>query len=609
MESTPFPPPQFPPPPAHIRGGAHAELVAPNTVTFVLNAPYKPFASVVGDFNAWNTLAHPMQHNGAGLWWTTIPHPGATRYGYYVAVDPGAHVWVGDPYASAVQWSDQGAWAELPPPTPAFAWTDGAWRTPPLRELVIYELCVRDFGGAWQGNQPRYGTFADVEQRLDELVELGVNAIELMPVQAFPGDSSWGYNPVYFHAPASSYGSPDDLRRLVDAAHRRGLAILLDVAFNHAWGEHPWYRMYPPMYGPQGEWLANYNPFFHQTPRAINSWGGVDFDHFVAPTTAYFQDVVRHWLHEYHIDGFRFDWSCGVDYDHREPMRPGCHPYHGIAAIAWAARQAKPDCILIGEYWQLEGTHPEKTAARLLAETELDAVWNGNFHHVLEGVINQRWQWERGDLAGALGGYGALGMQTSTQLINYTCSHDEVRPEHEIHYYTGRWIERASGMSLSGLALARARLGLVALFAGAGVPMVYSGQEYGERSPRTVDFLPLNRSLRTRPLNAVHETVVRRLIRARRSHPALRSDAIAFDPAPLAESKLLRFWRWEEGSGADAAAVALNFAPVARTIELHLPYGGRWRDVVSDTVVEVAAGPISPRLEAYGACLFVPETE
>jgi hypothetical protein len=132
-----------------------------------------------------------------------------------------------------------------------------------------------------------------------------------------------------------------------------------------------------------------------------------------------------------------------------------------------------------------------------------------------------------------------------------------------------------------------------------------------------VDFLPLNRHLREQSRHAAHADVVRRLIHARRAHPALRSDAIAFDPTPLTADKLMRFWRWEgnangdgssEGTGgSDAAAVALNFAATARTVELHLPYGGRWRDIVSNRVVEVESGPIYPTLAPYGACLFVPD--
>jgi 1,4-alpha-glucan branching enzyme len=256
---------------------------------------------------------------------------------------------------------------------------------------VIHELCVRDFGGRWERNRGRLGTFRDLLAKIDYLADLGINAIEVMPVQAFPGESSWGYNPVFPFAPARAYGTPEDLRRVVDACHARGIAVLLDVAFNHAWGQHPWYRIYPPMYSPNGDWLANWNPFFHQTPQAVNAWGGLDWNHFVPETTRYFQDAVRYWLSEYHVDGFRFDWVCGVDYDSKEPMRPGFHPYHGIKAVAWAARQAKPDCILIGEFWQLDGTHPDKTASKLVAETDLDAVWGFVFDLKLYSVIYILW--------------------------------------------------------------------------------------------------------------------------------------------------------------------------------------------------------------------------
>lgn len=586
-----------------LRGGAHVDLVAPDTITFVLYAPHKPYVSLVGDFNGWNTRAHPLSTDGQGLWWTTLPHPGKSLYGYYVAVDADSHVWVGDPYARSVRWHKDGAWAHVPQ-RGQFAWTDQNWRTPPLRDLVIYELCVRDFGGRWESDRSVLGRFRDLLPRIDHLRSLGVNAVEIMPVNAFPGESSWGYNPVFYFAPAASYGPADDLRRFVNECHAAGIAVILDVAFNHAWGEHPWYRIYPPMYGPKGEWLEDWNPFFHQTPAAVNAWGGVDWDHFSGATTPYFQDVVRYWLHEFHIDGFRFDWVCGVDYDSRDAMNPGFNPYHGIAAVAWAARQAKPDCILIGEFWQLDGTHPDKSAAKLTAETELDAVWNGDFHHVMEEVLTQRWQWEQKDIFHALGGFRALGFGSAAQVINYTCSHDEVRPEHEIRYYTGRWMERPPGMSVQQLALAMARLGLVALFAAPGVPMIYSGQEYGENSARTIDFVPLQWGLLDQPANRRHYELVQRLIRARRSHPALRSDEIAFGENHFATDKLVRFWRWDNAG--DAAAVALNFSPQRRTVELHLPFGGRWLDVVTGTQRTLDQGAHTFTLEPFSGLLLVP---
>lgn len=590
-------------PPAHLHGGAHLNLLAPDSVTFIFFAPHKPFVSLIGDFNGWDTRATPLFSNGHGLWWTTIPHPGATRYGYYVAVDEQSHAWVADPYATEVEWHNHSAWAVLPESKPAFAWSDGDWRTPPMRELVIYELCVRDFVGRWEGSRPRYGTLADLLEKVDYLAECGVNAVELMPIQAFPGNSSWGYNPVYYFAVAQSYGKPDDLKRLVDACHRRGIAVILDMALNHAWGEHPYYTIYPPMYGPKGEWLPNWNPFFHHTPNAVNAWGGVDWNHFAPVTTHHFQEVVRYWLAEYHIDGLRFDWVCGVDYDSNEPHNPGFNPYHGINAIAWAARQQKSDCLLIGEFWQLDGTHPDKTAAKLLAETALDAIWNGVFHHTVDQVLNQRWQWEKSDIRAAIGGFRSQGFRRAAQLINYTASHDEVRPEHEIRFYTAQHIARPPAMSIDELALARARLGLVALMAGAGVPMIYAGQEYGDDSPRTIDFLPQTWFKLNQPLHQVHLALTRRLIQARRQHAALRSDHIEFAADSFEESHLVRFRRWDERG--DHAVVALNFGWQPVTTDLHFPCTGQWYNAVSGQVHTVHGQRQTITLQPFEAVLFL----
>lgn len=586
-----------------IQGGAHSSLLAPDTVTFVLYAPWKPYVSLVGDFNEWNTLRHPMQTDGAGLWWITIPHPGDTRYGYYVAIDADSHVWVGDPYAREVDWHGSDAWARLRAPASEHEWQDSEWRTPALRDMVIYELCLRDFGGRWEGSRQRYGTMEDLRRRAGYLRYLGVNAVELMPIQAFPGDSSWGYNPVFYFAPAQTYGTPEDFKRLVDTLHGEGIAVILDVAFNHAWGAHPWYRIYPEMYGRHGEWLPNLNPFFHQTPGSVNSWGGVDWDHFTERTTRYFQDVVRYWLSEFHVDGLRFDWTCGVDFDSRDPMNPGFNPFHGISALAWAARQVKPDVALIGEFWQLDGTNPDKTAARLVRETPVDAVWNGAFHHTMDNVLNQRWEWEKQDIKAAVGGYLSSGFREASELVNYTCSHDEVRPEHEIQYYTGRWIARPDNMPLTDLALQIATLGLVVLFSAAGVPMIYAGQEFGENGARTVDFQALQWGRLEDVRGAEHFKLMQRLIRARRSHAALRSDNIACGEEDFASVRLLQIRRWDEYG--DAAVAILNFSPFARTVAAGLPWAGRWYDAVTDRVYDAESTLLTLELAPYGAALLM----
>lgn len=590
--------------PSDVRGGVHVDLVRPRTVTFVLRAPYKPFVSVIGDFNQWDTRAHPMQTDGAGTWWVTLPHPGQTRYGYYVVVDEDTHAWVGDPYATQVDWTPKAPWGVLPARPSRFRWTDRAWQTPPLRELVIYEVCVRDAVGAWQGSRPRLGNFQRMHDLIPHMARTGVNAVELMPICAFPGESSWGYNPVFYHAIANSYGTPDDLKSFVNACHAQGIAVILDVAFNHAWGEHPYYHMFPPLYGINGEQWADWNPYFHHTPSSINMWGGVDWDHFDPETTRYFQDVVRFWLKEYHVDGFRFDWVGGVDYDHRNPLDPGFNAYHGISAICWAAKEAKPDCILIGEFWTLDGTNPEKTAQKLVHETAMDAVWNGYFHHNLEDVLNHRWQWEKTDIARTIGGFRDLGYGTATQVVNYSASHDEVRPEHEIKFYSAKHIERPDGMSVQNAALALARCGLVAVLAAPGVPMIYAGQEYGEDSPRTIDFVPMQWSKLDRAENAAHFAVVRRLVQARRQHGALRSDWIEFIPTDFAVEQIVRFRRWDDKG--DYAVCAINFGHTPRMVDLYFPNDGRWREVVDNRLRTVTHGRVRVRLGAYDAALFVP---
>ncbi|CAN5579037.1 alpha-amylase family glycosyl hydrolase [soil metagenome] len=597
--------------PVDIRGGAHFNLLAPGTVTFVLYAPFKPYVSLVGDFNQWDTRANHLVTDGSGVWWTTVAHPGATRYGFYVAIDDQTHVWVGDPYATQVEWTEDTPWAVLPAAPDNFHWTDQAWQTPALRDLTIYELCVRDFAGRWVANRPHYGNFQDMLSYVDYLAELGINAIELMPIQAFPGKSSWGYNPVFYCAIANTYGTATDFKRFVDACHTNGISIILDMAFNHAWSEHPYYQFYPPLYGPKGEWLEDWNPFFHQTPRAINAWGGIDWDHFAAETTRYFQDVVRYWLQEFHVDGFRFDWVGGVDYDSRNPGQAGFDAYHGISAICWAARQAKPDCILIGEYWPLEGTNPEKTAAKLITETEMDAAWNGNFHHIMEDILNQRWEWEKKDIWRAIGGFRDYGFRSATEVINYTCSHDEVRPEHEIKFYSWAHIQHPKNMSRDELALASARLGLIALFAAPGVPMIYAGQEFGEDTPRTIDFLPLHWDKLQQPVHAEYYGFVTRLIHARRVHPALRSDQVEFYPDNFSTENVVRFKRWlgpnQPTDLPDFAAVALNFSSSRRPITLELPWNGKWQEVVHPRVHQIRDGQFSATLAPWSGVLLVPK--
>ena len=168
----------------------------------------------------------------------------------------------------------------------AFDWQDGQWHGRPWHETVLYEVHVGSFSAQ--------GTYAGVQARLDELASLGITAIELMPLSDFPGARNWGYDGVYPFAPDSRYGTPEQLKELVQETHRRGMMIFLDVVYNH--------------FGPEGNYLHSYAPQFF-THRHLTPWGdGINFDGDMSPTVRqFFIHNALYWLEEYHFDGLRLD--------------------------------------------------------------------------------------------------------------------------------------------------------------------------------------------------------------------------------------------------------------------------------------------------------------
>lgn len=610
------------PPPAGVsrpRGGPHVDPARPSQVTFYLTAPFKPAVALVGDFNGWDAHSHPMETDGRGLFWATVTLSGPTCYRFVVTMDGGGkQVMLADPYGREVRWDASGPKAYFSP-EPPYEWRDrdatgSAWRKPPLRDLAIYELCVRDFAGEKRGPQTRYGRFSDIAGKLDHLVQLGVNAIELMPITEFPGDSSWGYNPVFYMAPKWVYGRPSDLKALVDAAHSRGIAVILDMVFNHAWPDHPYYKMYPPLFGPKGEMLEDLNPFFHHHHNShANAWGGLDWEHSSQYTVAYMQDIVRFWLHEYHVDGFRFDWLGGVEYDPFQPHKADFDPFSGIAPIARAAREASPDCYLIGEYWPIHGTNPAKTAARLVRETEIDAVWNGAFHHGIENCLFQTWQWEQQDVPAVLGGFRKQGFNSPSEVVNYVVSHDERRPEYEIQHWRdyiqlGRR-DNGSATALPSrweLALQKARLGLAVLLTSPGIPMLLAGQEFGDDCPRTIDFWPLDWAKLDLPQGRRQFDYLQRLLKLRGARPALRSDCVEYYWDDFRRYKIVRYKRWD-AAAEDVVVVAANFDNVPQKVGLGFPTDGWWSNPLIGTRHHVQGHWRDFTVPAWTALVLTPE--
>ncbi|MGE0594084.1 MAG: malto-oligosyltrehalose trehalohydrolase [Vicinamibacterales bacterium] len=233
---------------------------------------------------------------------------------------------------------------------PAYAWSDQPWTGLPLESLVIYELHVGTFSAA--------GTFAGVTEHLPDLQELGITAVELMPVADFPGSRNWGYDGVAPFAPARCYGPPEDLRRLVDTAHGLGLAVILDVVYNHL--------------GPDGAYLSRFSPYYF-TDRHPSPWGtGIDPDGpHRARVRQYFIENALHWVHEYHMDGVRLDATHAITDE---------SPRHLLAELTAAVKESAPrrHVHVIAE--------DDRNLAHLVARRAdggfgLDAVWADDFHH------------------------------------------------------------------------------------------------------------------------------------------------------------------------------------------------------------------------------------
>ncbi|MFP5379580.1 MAG: alpha-amylase family glycosyl hydrolase, partial [Vicinamibacteria bacterium] len=272
----------------------------------------------------------------------------------------------------ASRWQPDGVHALSAVVDPAaFTWHSSAWTPPALESLVIYELHVGTF--------TEQGTFAAAAGRLPWLAELGVTAVELMPVAAFPGRRNWGYDGAALFAPAGAYGTPDDLRHFVDEAHRLGLAVIVDVVYNH--------------FGPDGAYAAACSRRFF-SERHRSPWGaGINLD---GPGSAgvrrFFIEHALAWLHEYRFDGLRLDATHALVDE---------SPTHFLADLTARVRASLPDRAV----WLIAEDHRN---LRTLVESRagggwgLDGVWADDFHHVVRRRVAGDCEGYYQDFAGTL---------------------------------------------------------------------------------------------------------------------------------------------------------------------------------------------------------------
>ncbi|WP_020403892.1 alpha-amylase family glycosyl hydrolase [Gracilimonas tropica] len=531
------------PRPGGVQEGIYYDESDPTKVTLSLLAPYKSRVYVIGEFNDWQVrpeyqMKRDVRGNQEVYWWLEIN--GLTpekEYAFQYLVDE--KIRIADPYSEKVlhpddSWIQPEVYPDLKPypngktteyvsiiqtNKPDFNWTDDGWERPDPNNLVIYELLVRDFSESHD--------FATVIDSLDYLQRLGINAIELLPVNEFEGNSSWGYNPSFYLAPDRYYGPEDDLKRLVNEAHKRGIAVILDAVYNHSFGQSPMVRLYNEgNYGqptPQNIW-------FNSTARHPFNVG-YDFNHESIYTQRFIDRVNKYWLEEYRIDGFRYDLSKGFTQN-----------YSGDVGAWNQYDQSRIDLLLrmknkIREYDQsayliLEhlGNNDEE---KVLADNGF-MLWG-----IMHDPFKEAAMGYDGDLTGT--SYQSRGWN-EPHLVGYMESHDEERIMYELSNY---------GNSVGGYdtkneetALNRMKLAHAFLLAVPGPKMIWQFGELGydvsiSVNGRTGEKPILWEYRRDTDRYRLYRTM-RELIKLKTTEPAFKTTDFALDVGGKQKKILLR---------------------------------------------------------------------
>jgi 1,4-alpha-glucan branching enzyme len=527
--------------------------------TFRVWAPHAEAVSVMGTFNDWSAEANPLEPEENGYWAANVAGAGPGDQYKYVLTSADGQLERLDPYARKVTNSVGNSVVY----DRSFDWGEDDFQMPAWNELVIYEMHVSTFQA-----QPGIGggTLQTAMEKLSYLRELGVNAIELMPVMEVPGGISWGYNPALPFAVESDWGGPDALKEFVRAAHEHGLAVILDVVYNH--------------FGPTDLVLWQFDGwrendlggiYFYNDGRAHTPWGETRPNYASDPVRQYIRDNALMWLEEYRIDGLRWDGTAYIRHVAGTPGEPEGDLPEGWTLMQWVheeMRERFPWKFSIAEDFR-----EEEAVTRPVEEggAGFHSQWDGAFVHpvranliagddadrdveVLRDAILHRFD---GD---------------AFKRIVYTESHDEVAngrarlpeeiwPDNSEHWFAKK----------------RSTLGAALVFTVPGVPMIFQGQEF--LTDRWFeDDQPLDWEFAAR-MEGITQ-LYRDLIALRRNMEGV-SRGLTGQHVEVhhvnPEAKALAFHRWSEGGPGDSVVVVLNFGnePLL-DYAIGFPAGGTW---------------------------------
>lgn len=517
-------------------------------------APHADNVRLMGSFNDWQADATPMQSEGNGNWYVDVPGAGHGDEYTFVLTTQGNTFERFDPRAAQVTNS---VGKSVIYDHRRFDWGGDSFSPASLNELVIYEMHVGSFLA--EGDGP--ATLWDARNNLQHLQDLGVNALQLMPVMEFAGDYSWGYNPAHLFAVESVYGGPDALKNFVKTAHEMGFAVIIDVVYNH--------------FGPSDlatwqfdGWSENGKGgiYFYNDWRAATPWGETRPDYGRPEVRDFIRDNAFMWLRDYHADGLRYDMtpfiasSVGGSRDIPE----------GWALMQWvndSIRSEFPQKFLIAEDLHNDPavTDPGPDGAHFHAQ------WDAKFVHPVREAAIEDFD-EHRDIAQVREAIEhRFGLDAFSRVV-YTESHDEVANGR------ARVPQEIDGQNPeSGWAQKRSTSAASIVFTSPGVPMLFQGQEFLENGWFR-DTVPLDwaRNDDFRGIVRLYRDLIRLRRNWRNTTRGLAGQGVNVFHTNE-DANVLAFHRWMDGGPGDDVVVIVNMSAQAYTdYRVGMPYAGEW---------------------------------
>lgn len=582
--------------PAYARHGVTLPSIASNdSTTFRLRLPQTNFVVLriapLGENPAAGDAFLMYKNFSSSDWWINLKlAPGTYEYLYQtdsaLIYDPWGR-WNGE-HGSRFTVGPEGLTAD------DYQWQSNDYVRPPLNRLIIYELNVGEFGGGFYGLPGGQAGFAELTTLLPHLDSLGVNAIELMPINDFgsvgASGHSWGYDLNSYFALEPTYGTPREFKALVDSAHARGIAVIVDVVFNHLNDTGPLWQMLPdegpnPYFKPQSLLRPNEDQLFFFK----------DMDHWAAETQEIVYESLKMWIDDYRVDGFRYDFTQGIGWNINEPTK-------GI--LGWSNRIAQEYNNTI---YQIAEHLPESPA--LIFHSGLTGGWHDSFRDEVfdEARFRTTSLSEFEDLVLDLGAYQGNDTPSTpnryanrTEPVNMTVNHDEQSLIYEMTTFQGVPVEEA---------VQRDKLYATLMFTSLGIPMLWQGMEFSEprgwrNDGEKLSYRPVTWSWLQTDRGRAHFDYYHPLILHRKKNPALYQGELKKLQRYTTEKILI--WGFDDPVSGEQVMVAANFRNLEQTINnVQWLATGDWHNIFDQSIFSVTKLPVdSLIIPAYSALAF-----